>query len=185
MTAPLNTEGLIERLRAWRDWHGTLPAIVAMNEAADRIAALEAPLELGSDADELARTIDGFYEDASQNPCTCNIDENSCRYCSACRQAQTKTRKLLAALEAEREADKARVVELKAPFPDRSPFGEIGREGAPDGYLIDPGAGSGCDHVRRDWPSERQLDDIARRGGSITPLYAARQALKGAEHGQD
>ncbi len=72
-----------------------------MHENGDRILAALKPagevVELGSDIDELARTIDSFYEDASNNPCTCNIDENACRYCSACQEAERKTRELLAA----------------------------------------------------------------------------------------
>lgn len=62
--------------------------------------------------------------------------------------------------------------ELRGPFPLSSPFGETGRVGSPDAYLIDPGAGSGSDRVTRFWPSA-QLDDIHARGGSITPLYAS------------
>lgn len=40
----------------------------------------------------------------------------------------------------------------------------------PAGYLIDPGAGSAMDRVQRDKPSESQMSDIQRRGGSVTPL---------------
>jgi hypothetical protein len=61
---------------------------------------------------------------------------------------------------------------LQAPHPDKSPYGEVGRVGSPDAYLIDPGAGSGSDRTTRFWPMRDQLDDIYRRGGSITPLYA-------------
>jgi hypothetical protein len=57
-------------------------------------------------------------------------------------------------------------------FPAASPFGDIGRAGSPDAYLIDPGAGSGSDHVTRYWPAPNVQADIHRRGGSITPLYA-------------
>lgn len=60
---------------------------------------------------------------------------------------------------------------MKGPFPDRSPFGEIGVEGSPLAYLIDPGAGSGSDRVTRFWPDRATLDDIHRRDGEVTPLY--------------
>lgn len=62
---------------------------------------------------------------------------------------------------------------MKGPFPVKSPYGEIGRSGSPLAYLIDPGAGSASDHVQRQWPTVRNLEDITRRGGDITPLYAA------------
>ena len=35
----------------------------------------------------------------------------------------------------------------RAAYPDASPWGEMGRHGSPDAYLIDPGAGSGSDRV--------------------------------------
>jgi hypothetical protein len=46
----------------------------------------------------VALEIDGFYEDASNNPCTCNIDENSCPHCNAWEAARRKTRTAIASL---------------------------------------------------------------------------------------
>jgi len=63
------------------------------------------------------------------------------------------------------------VGEARGPFSTVSPYGEIGRRGSPLAYLIDPGAGSGSDRVTRYWPTRGELDDIERRGGSVTPLY--------------
>lgn len=62
---------------------------------------------------------------------------------------------------------------MKGPFPDRSPWGDIGCSGSPLAYLIDPGAGSASDRVQRNWPDHHHLEDISRRGGDITPLYPA------------
>lgn len=56
-------------------------------------------------------------------------------------------------------------------IPDTCPFPSVGRIGAPYAYNIDPGAGSGMDRLQRDWPDARQLDDLRRRDGSITPLF--------------
>lgn len=52
-------------------------------------------------AEDLAREIADLFEEASNNPCTCNIDENSCRHCSAWgRAAHTTKERLTAALSA-------------------------------------------------------------------------------------
>lgn len=61
---------------------------------------------------------------------------------------------------------------MKGPFPDKSPYGEIGVKGSPLAYCIDPGAGSASDHVTRFWPMPAELKLIHERGGEIVPLYA-------------
>jgi hypothetical protein len=47
------------------------------------------------------------------------------------------------------------------------------REAQPVAYLVDPGAGSAVDKFQTNKPDYLQLVDIKRRGGSVTPLYAA------------
>jgi hypothetical protein len=45
--------------------------------------------------DELANNIATLFEEATHNPCTCNIDENSCPYCGAWTKAIRNTRELI------------------------------------------------------------------------------------------
>jgi hypothetical protein len=47
------------------------------------------------------------------------------------------------------------------------------REAQPVAYLVDPGAGSAVDKFQTNKPDYLQSVDIKRRGGSVTPLYAA------------
>jgi hypothetical protein len=77
-----------------------------------------------------------------------------------------------------------------APLPKQEPLGEpfqtvldenrwnlyaecTPREAHPVAYLVDPGAGSAVDKFQTNKPDYLQLVDIKRRGGSVTPLYAA------------
>jgi hypothetical protein len=64
---------------------------------------------LAAEADyEVAGQIDALYERASNNPCTCNQDENSCRYCNAWSRARRESCALVAA---HRIAGQAELVE--------------------------------------------------------------------------
>jgi hypothetical protein len=54
-------------------------------------------------------------------------------------------------------------------------------ERKPVAWLVDPGVGSAMDKFQRTAPSEFQLEDIKRRGGSVTPLYTMDQMRDYAE----
>ena len=57
-------------------------------------------------------------------------------------------------------------------IPYLCPLPALGRAGAPYAYNIDPGAGSAMDRLQRDWPDRAQVNDLRRRDGRVTPLYA-------------
>jgi hypothetical protein len=76
-----------------------MDALIA--DSADLYDAPASADALGDVAEDLAREIADLFEDASNNPCTCNIDENSCRHCSAwVRAAHTTKERLTAAMSA-------------------------------------------------------------------------------------
>ena len=61
--------------------------------------------------------------------------------------------------------------------------GRIAAGGAqePVAWLIDPGAGSAVDRFQQVEPYAWQYDEVEKRGGSITPLYAAPLPREAAE----